>query len=72
MEFVMVDQVTEGAACTALLAREHITNNDPVFIVNSDQYVEWDADVFWKNRVAGNAAKVDGDILCFLISGACV
>jgi hypothetical protein len=67
MEFVVVDQVTEGAACTVMLAREHIANNDPVFIANSDQYVEWDADSFWKDRLAGNAAKVDGDILCFRI-----
>lgn len=65
MKFVLVDQVTEGAACTALLARAHINNDDPVFIVNSDQFVEWDADAFWKDRIAGNAAEVDGDILCF-------
>lgn len=37
---VEVKQVTEGAACTVLLAREHIDNDDPLMIANSDQYVE--------------------------------
>jgi HAD superfamily hydrolase (TIGR01509 family) len=39
---VSVDGVTEGAACTALLARELIDNDKPLLILNSDQYLEWD------------------------------
>jgi len=39
---VPVDGVTEGAACTALLAKKHIDNNNPLLILNSDQYLEWD------------------------------
>ncbi|SEU19668.1 glycosyltransferase family 2 protein [Enterocloster lavalensis] len=39
---VPVNQVTEGAACTVLLAEKYIDNNDPMMIANSDQYVDID------------------------------
>ncbi len=38
---VLVDQVTEGAACSALLAKEQINNENNLIIANSDQLVEW-------------------------------
>jgi len=38
---VTVDHVTEGAACTVLLARESIDNDRPIIIINSDQYIEF-------------------------------
>lgn len=41
-EIVTVDQVTEGAACTVLLAEKYIDNDDPMMIANSDQYVDID------------------------------
>ncbi len=37
---VPVDKVTEGAACTVLLAEKFIDNNEPLMIANSDQYVD--------------------------------
>ena len=37
---VPVDHVTEGAACTVLLARDYIDNDDELMIANSDQYVD--------------------------------
>ncbi|MGC4042763.1 MAG: glycosyltransferase family 2 protein [Armatimonas sp.] len=37
---VPVKAVTEGAACTVLLAREYIDNDDPMMIGNSDQWVD--------------------------------
>jgi dTDP-glucose pyrophosphorylase len=40
-EIVQVENVTEGAACTTLLAKEHINNDEPLIIANSDQFVEW-------------------------------
>ena len=40
---VPVDRVTEGAACTALLAREYIDNEDPLVIANSDQLILWNS-----------------------------
>lgn len=39
-EIVYVDQVTEGAACTVLLAKKFIDNDDPLMIANSDQWVD--------------------------------
>jgi len=39
---VPVDAVTEGAACTVLLARKQIDCSDPLMIANSDQLVELD------------------------------
>ena len=41
---VPVDQVTEGAACTVLLAREHIDTDEPLMLANSDQWVDVDID----------------------------
>jgi dTDP-glucose pyrophosphorylase len=41
---IPVKELTEGAACTVLLARDIINNDDPLFMANSDQFVEWDAD----------------------------
>ena len=35
---VSVDQVTEGQACTVLLAREHINDETPLVIYNADTY----------------------------------
>ncbi len=35
-----VDRVTEGAACTVLLARDLINNSDPLMIANCDQWVD--------------------------------
>ena len=40
----LVHEVTEGAACTVLLARELIDNNDPLMIANCDQYIDSDID----------------------------
>lgn len=37
---IAVDHVTEGAACTVLLAREFINNDDELMIANSDQFVD--------------------------------
>src|SRR6267142_4353506 len=37
---VPVNAVTEGAACTVLLAREIINSDDPLMIANSDQIVD--------------------------------
>lgn len=41
-EIAEVDKTTEGAACTVLLAKNHINNNTPLMIANSDQWVDID------------------------------
>ena len=43
---VIVDTVTEGAACTALLAKEHIDNGYPLLMANCDQIMDWDREDF--------------------------
>jgi dTDP-glucose pyrophosphorylase len=40
-KIVPVEGLTEGAACTALLARDFINNNEELLIANSDQIVEF-------------------------------
>lgn len=39
---VPVNEVTQGAACTVLLAQAYIDNDDMLMIANSDQYVDID------------------------------
>ena len=59
---VQVEGVTEGAACTTMLAREYINNESPLVIANSDQFVEWNS-----NEVlyAFSTEGVGGGILTF-------
>jgi NDP-sugar pyrophosphorylase family protein len=38
---VVVDKMTEGAACTVLLAEDLIDNDDELVIANCDQYLQW-------------------------------
>jgi NDP-sugar pyrophosphorylase family protein len=59
---IEVDGITEGAACTALLAKEFIDNDNPLFFANSDQYVEWNPVEFMNNMQETNA---DGGIVTF-------
>lgn len=39
---VTVNAVTEGAACTALLAKDYINTNEDVLIANSDQLIQYE------------------------------
>lgn len=43
---VAVDHITEGAACTVLLAEKYIDNEEPIMIANSDQYVDTDINAY--------------------------
>lgn len=47
---VPVEQVTEGAACTVLLAQKYIDNDQPLMIANSDQYLDCDIDAYLKEQ----------------------
>lgn len=38
---IYLDEVTEGAACTVLLADNYINTHDQLIIANSDQLVDW-------------------------------
>mgnify|MGYP001271075550 FL=1 len=61
-KIVQVDGVTEGAACTTLLAKEYINNNDPLVLANSDQYVDWDSSQYMYSCMTDD---IDGSILTF-------
>ena len=61
-EIVQVEGITEGAACTTLLAKQFIDNDEPLVIANSDQYVEWDSNEFMYSMTADD---VDGGIVSF-------
>ena len=61
-KIVEVDGLTEGAACTTLLAKEFIDNDEPLVMANSDQFVEWDSNEFMYKMIE---QKVDGGILTF-------
>jgi len=45
-EIILVDQVTEGAACTVLLAKDLINTSAPLMITNSDQWVNTSMDTY--------------------------
>lgn len=39
---ISTSEVTEGPACSALLAKQVINNNKPLLIINCDQIMDWD------------------------------
>lgn len=59
---VQVDSLTEGAACTTLLAKEFINTDKPLLIANSDQYLEWNPVDFYYKMIE---TKADGGIVTF-------
>ena len=59
---VQVDGLTEGAACTTLLAKEFINNDEPLIMTNSDQLILWDSN---ETLYAFNNDNVDGGIVTF-------
>jgi len=59
---IQVDNLTEGAACSVLLSKKIIDNENPVLIANSDQFIEWNSSEFMYSMMAGNS---DGGILTF-------
>lgn len=61
-KIVEVNGLTEGAACTTLLAKEYINNDYPLLMANSDQFAEWDSNEFMYKMVEQN---VDAGILSF-------
>jgi NDP-sugar pyrophosphorylase family protein len=62
VEVITVDGLTEGAACTALLAEKLINNDDPLLICNSDQWIDWDSEHFLSFVKRKNC---DGALLSF-------
>lgn len=61
-DIVQADGVTQGAACTVLLAKELINNDNPILIANSDQCVEWNSN---ECLYAFSADGIAGGIITF-------
>jgi len=60
----VADSLTEGTACTLLLARERIDNERPLLIANSDQLVDFSVDAFIDDCLSRG---LDGSILVFRV-----
>ena len=62
LNIVFVDQVTQGAAETCLLAKQYIEPKETLFIANCDQLMVWDQDHFeeWLS-----AERLDGAMITF-------
>jgi NDP-sugar pyrophosphorylase family protein len=61
-EIVEVDGLTEGAACTVLLAKHLINNDEELLIANSDQIVNYSSENF---KLLKSLTSVDGIIFSF-------
>jgi dTDP-glucose pyrophosphorylase len=61
-KIVEVDGLTEGAACTALLAKEHINVDEDLLIANSDQFIEYQRGNFISLK---NLTNVDAIVWTF-------
>jgi dTDP-glucose pyrophosphorylase len=53
---------TEGAACSILLAKPYINNDNPLIVINSDNIIKWDKAHYKKHIYEGES---DGLILTF-------
>ena len=61
-KIIQVDSLTDGAACTTLLAKEYINNDNPLIIANSDQFVDWNPMDFYYKMIE---TKSDGGMVTF-------
>jgi NDP-sugar pyrophosphorylase family protein len=62
VEIAPVDKLTEGTACTLLLARKRFDDDAPLLIANSDQIVDMDINAFVRDCLDRD---LDGSILVF-------
>lgn len=59
-KIIEIDEITEGPACTALLAKPYIDNFHELVIANCDQIMQWDAQKFLYE-----AAVYDGCVVTY-------
>jgi len=64
-EIVKINGITQGAACTVLLATQYINNDNNLMIANCDQFIETDINDFIKEA---RNEKSDGLIMTFRAS----
>lgn len=63
-KIVIANELTEGAACTVLLAKDHIDNNSPLLICDSDSLV------YFEKKLLNNYL-IDGAIMTFKDTKPC-
>ena len=61
-QIITLTNITEGAACTTLLAKSFIDNDEQLLLANSDQFINWDSSAF---LYAMQPDVIDGGILTF-------
>jgi NDP-sugar pyrophosphorylase family protein len=66
IKIITVDEVTQGPACTVLLAKEYINNDEPLLIANSDNYV--DGKTLFRD-IESMGSKIDGFLSVFYATG---
>ena len=59
-KIISIESVTQGAACTVLLAEKFINNAQPLMIANSDQWIDIDINNYLNYQAE---SKIDGLIM---------
>jgi dTDP-glucose pyrophosphorylase len=59
-KIITLEQITDGAVSSTLKASSLINNENPLIIVNCDQYIEWDI-----NKFITKAKNFDGSVVVF-------
>jgi len=65
-EFILINELTEGAASTVLKAEMYIDSNEPLMIANSDQFIDYPIDKYLKTEQTTD----DGIIMTMLADDA--
>ena len=64
-KIVKISELTEGAICTVLLAKEYINDDNPVIIKDCDQIINWDPSHFLdfvkRNKAEGAVVTIHTD-----------
>lgn len=61
-KIIEIDGITEGAVCSILLAKEYINNDTQLLLANSDQFMEWNSNIFLYSM---QDSEIDGGIVTF-------
>jgi dTDP-glucose pyrophosphorylase len=59
---IQIDYITEGPACTSLLAKQHINNETPLVICNCDQIMKWSGQYFLHSALS---SPYDGVVVTY-------
>jgi dTDP-glucose pyrophosphorylase len=63
VSIIKINNITQGAACTALMAKDVINLEHPLMIANSDQFIKDPVMCAWHDVIS--LSDNDGEIMCF-------